>query len=301
MRAEILLLLQTAAVGIVLVEGQFTLQQSYSQCSKCLSDPFKKFCFDGKSNYFCCSTVKPRKHALTQLRGDNQTILEDFCDPSYQCSNSDYTQSMTKYQFCPSDKQICKNEKPLEMYSSFPFHSNAHKTISLNRLPENYVCNYEIDLLYNEEFDDMMHLTVQNHEDVKVGISYQNKANGGNSIREIGLVSEVNCIQQSNCTKDTSGYLNYYLSNSDKAFVTVISLENSKNTQFQLEAVVASKNSSVMFFLIQTFVIWIIFLIYFKIFIRFIQDQHKEWYERKSKEEQEEVQEAKRLKEIIDF
>ena len=59
-------------------------------------------------------------------------------------------------------------------------------SLFIDKIPSNYVCNYEVNLLYNNDFNEMIYLSLQKSEDVRVGISYKNKINGGNSIRDLG-------------------------------------------------------------------------------------------------------------------
>lgn len=84
---------------------------------------------------------------------------------------------------------------------------------------------------------------------MKVGINYNNNINGDVTNRDIGMLTNKNCDLEVNCTKDVWGKNNYYLSNTEKAFVIIISEENSKNSEFSIDVKLNTKNISISFFM----------------------------------------------------
>eukprot|EP00347_Sterkiella_histriomuscorum_P010937 403374363 len=224
---------------------------------------------------------------------------------------------ISRYNFCPSDPTICNNKDPIQLYKSLLFSSNSFNLLSLPvaKLPQDYVCNYEIQTLYNSDYGQILSLTLNQNIGVKIGLSYQQVHHDGLvSTRDLGVLTNKNCNDiLNNCTKTVQGKNIYYLSNTNKAFITVQNdinnqittlnqtinnssinkqndylLKDDSMTKFEVLLELNTRNVSVSFFIFQTVVLWLAFMLGFGYFIKDSLSQDNQISKLSQKDQQEE-------------
>lgn len=134
-----------------------------------------------------------------------------------------YTDTLSRYHFCPQDQILCDNDESVQLYrSSVPLLSNTNDNVDADRISSGHVCVYEVEIEDNLSGDELLEITLEHVKNAKVGILFNQTTNENKTI-DSGFFNRDNCSMEVNCTKNMRGKHVYYLSGVSKLFLTIVS------------------------------------------------------------------------------